>query len=285
MEKSPQKFSDQNISNTQWDTLESNTTIQKISHDEWLKQERSNPKRKKEISTFAETIADIESSFKKRLSDLRETNSKMSQKEFEKWEDGYADEWGYLQDSLAKIDYNGTTQQEVEYQASVQAPMFKSESGLYETIEAYSGEFFHERAHQLGLIIKNSDNETKESDLKTIVTFWYAVYEHLDHKYTTPNEIVELFGDSEYDFKRFEDSRTEAHNKAIDHLNHLNNLAKKYGSRPFTPRNFWTSYNQNQTQDMKNRMSYDRHVFEAYCIHAFGDRAAQIERKHNRGNI
>ena len=96
---------------------------------------------------------------------------------------------------------------------------------------------------------------------------------------------IEQYGDDMWSLQQFDERRTASHNDAIKHLNYLNDLARKYGTRPFTPRNFWTSQNQRQTPAMSSHMSYDRHVFESFYTHAFGKESVdRIRRKHERNS-
>ena len=250
---------------------------------EYIAKLREDPSRAEILSDRAADIADTESAFKRRLAKIRESGEQMSQKEFEKWEADYADNWEYMRRDLERMDYDNDTQEAMEYQAKVQSRMFTSEGNLENSIEAYSGNFFHERMQVLRSAIEASDSKTKESDLRLLGSFWSSVAEHLDCRYMTQSEIRDQYGDSDWELRRFDQRRTEAHNSAITHLNMMNDIAKKYGAKPFTPRNFWTSRNQRQTSEMSNRMSYDRHVFEAFYTHAFGnERIAQIKRKHEQ---
>lgn len=263
---------------------EGSTPIKKITRAEYIEGLRADPQRREILKSRAADIADTEDAFRGRLAKINEAGGEMSQKEFERWEDDYADNWRYMQQDLARMDYDNNSQEAMEYEADVESVMFKSQAHLDEAIEARSGDYFTQRARALREAIEASDEKTKQSDLSLVGSFWSSVADHLECKYTSTAELREEYGDDDWSLKQFEQRRTSAHNDAITHLNYLNDLARKYGTRPFTPRNFWTSQNQRQTPAMSSRMSYDRHVFESFYTHAFGDRVDQIRRKHEQRN-
>ena len=183
------------------------------------------------------------------------------------------------------MDYDNSSQEAMEYEADVEAAMFSSESHLDEAIEARSGDYYTERSRALRDAINASGEKTKQSDLSLLGSFWSSVAEHLEYRYTTQAELRDQYGDDMWSLQQFDERRTASHNDAIKHLNYLNDLARKYGTRPFTPRNFWTSQNQRQTPAMSSRMSYDRHVFESFYTHAFGKESVdRIRRKHERNS-
>ena len=261
------------------------TLIKKITRAKYIEQLRADPQRKELMRSRAMDIADTEDAFRGRLASIKEKGGEMSKKEFERWEDDYADNWRYLQQDLARMDYDNSSQEAMEYEADVEAAMFSSESHLDEAIEARSGDYYTERSRALRDAINASDEKTKQSDLSLLGSFWSSVAEHLEYRYTTQAELRDQYGDDMWSLQQFDERRTASHNDAIKHLNYLNDLARKYGTRPFTPRNFWTSQNQRQTPAMSSRMSYDRHVFESFYTHAFGKESVdRIRRKHERNS-
>ena len=92
------------------------------------------------------------------------------------------------------------------------------------------------------------------------------VYHHVAFKRMTRYEQRSKYGSGGHEY---ENARTNAHNDVIEHLNRLNNLARKYGTTPFTPRNFWKSIKTKQTDSVARRMRYDRDVVEEYYAIAF----------------
>ena len=261
------------------------TLIKKITRAKYIEQLRADPQRKELMRSRAMDIADTEDAFRGRLASIKGKGGEMSKKEFERWEDDYADNWRYLQQDLARMDYDNSSQEAMEYEADVEAAMFSSESHLDEAIEARSGDYYTERSRALRDAINASDEKTKQSDLSLLGSFWSSVAEHLEYRYTTQAELRDQYGDDMWSLQQFDERRTASHNDAIKHLNYLNDLARKYGTRPFTPRNFWTSQNQRQTPAMSSRMSYDRHVFESFYTHAFGKESVdRIRRKHERNS-
>lgn len=264
---------------------EGSTPIKKITREEYIEGLRADPQRREILRSRAADIADTEDAFRGRLAKIKEAGGEMSQKEFERWEDDYADNWRYMQQDLARMDYNNSSQEAMEYEADVESTMFASQAHLDEAIEARSGDYFTQRARALREAIEASDEKTKQSDLSIVGSFWSSVAEHLEYRYTTQAELRDQYGDDMWSLQQFDERRTASHNDAIKHLNYLNDLARKYGTRPFTPRNFWTSQNQRQTPAMSSHMSYDRHVFESFYTHAFGKESVdRIRRKHERNS-
>ena len=88
------------------------------------------------------------------------------------------------------------------------------------------------------------------------------------------------------DPKYYQNKRREAHNNLIRHLNYMNDLARKYGVRPFTFRNFETNdFAYSEKLDVGGhtnaRADYDRSIVEAYCRIAFSSAYEKAE-KDNR---
>ena len=255
--------------------------VLRISFAEW--KEGKKDEVKKEIEYYSGEIAEIQSFFRAKIQRDREAGKgEMPEKEFTRWEGDYADQWKYIQNQLTRLKLGTGNQESMEFEAEAEKIMFVSEDNLGETIEAQAGRFFEERSHALRDAIQESDSETKTEDLNTLGSFLTSVAEHLDYRYISYAEMRNSYGDSEYDMKRFDKRRTEAHNHAIEHLNKLNQLARKYETTPFIARDLWTSENQRQTPHMSKRMSYDRHVFEAYYTHAFGNLVDKIKSEHEQ---
>jgi hypothetical protein len=165
----------------------------------------------------------------------------------------------------------------MEDEADVESAMFftKDEATLHETIEAQAGAYYRDRARALREAIRASDDPHKEEDEDVLYGFFAAVSRHLDYKYMTPEDIRLSYGK---DYHEYDQDRTFAHNNAIRQLNKLNDLARKYGTTPFTPRQFWTSEKKDQTPAVSKRMRYDRDVVEEYYAIAFSEEVAKRDR-------
>lgn len=224
-----------------------------------------------EARYFAGEIYDIQMSFGGRLDKLSTENSKMTREEFEKWEDDFSDNWHRTRRIVQ--ENNMTSDQEAEAEEPMIA--YTTDTLLHRTIEAQAGNWYHERQAALKQAISASDTpaEQKEQELQFLSGFYGAVSEHLDYKYMSQSDIAD------YGAQRYETDRTAAHNDAIDYLNNLNDLAIKYGTRPFTPRNFWNSRNKSQTIPMQKKMRYDRDIIEEYYAIAFSSDVRKREAK------
>ena len=235
-----------------------------------------------EAAHFFRNIYDLQKDFAHRSQAVKEAGNTMSQQEFEKWEDAFTDEYTFAQrvinyahldlDTVAGAAQNMVTSSE--------------ESELRKTIEAQAGNFYYERVRDLKEAIDNSKDPNAEKDTDYIYEFRDTVYGHLDYKYMTPEEI------KDYGPEQYERQRTRTHNSVIEHINGLNSLAKKYGTRPFTVRNFWPSSIRNkkeQSEAMRKILRYDRDIVEEYYAVIFSDevrkREANFERKRKYGLI
>ncbi len=204
--------------------------------------------------------------------------SEVSQKEFEIWEGELASSWAMLNKGMIE----GGIRHFPDKEASAQRAMFftTSEATLHETIEAQAGRFYRERAAALQAAIESSgaSDEVKQRQMELLSAFYSHVHRHIELKYIGPQEIRDEF----LSWKEYDDTRTNVHNNVIDELNGLNDLARQYGLKPFTPRNFWDSRVTSQTPDMQKRIRYDRDVVEEYYSIAFSDKVATERRKFQR---
>ena len=249
---------------------------------EWVRKflERFWQQKKAEAPGFAEQQAEeikiLNGQFIKRRKAIKAEGGEMSEKEFLVWERDYADNWKRLQGHLRDGELYS-----MEDEAEVEGEMFftKEESVLHETIEAQAGTYYRERAKALREAIMAGNDPKKEEELKILSGFYTAVNSHLDYKYMTPQDIRYEYAGNWGEYDR---DRTYAHNNAITHLNRMNDLARKYGTTPFTPRQFWTSEKRNQTPAVSKRMRYDRDVVEEYYAIAFSDEVARRDRKLER---
>ncbi len=146
-----------------------------------------------------------------------------------------------------------------------------------ENIEADSGKFYIRRQRALNKAIEESDSKTKEEDLKAGDELYRFVGEHLyyEHDYETRRS----------DLQAYDSRRHAAHNALINHLNHMNDLARQYGVTPFTFRNFEDNdFTYIKSSDVGGftdaRSEYDRSTVEAYCRNAFSSAYEKAEKDH-----
>lgn len=225
-----------------------------------------------EATRFFKEIFDIQQDFANRSAKIRENGETMSQKEFEKWEDAFSYEYNSAKEEI----YSANLNLDAEAEAAQHMVTSTKESELHKTIESQAGNFYYERTNTLRKAIQNSDSNTAAKDLEYLATFPSSVARHLDYKYMTREEV------RDYGPETYERQRTAAHNNAIEHLNGLNELAKKYGTRPFTVRNFWPSNirdKRGQTPAIAKVMRYDRDIVEEYYAIAFSSEVRNREAK------
>ena len=228
-----------------------------------------------EATRLFKEIREIQQDFANRSATIQENGEIMSQKEFEKWEDAFADEYNSAQREISSANLN----LDAEAEATQHMVTYTQDSELHKTIEAQAGNFYYERHDALRQAIQSSDDENTKEDLKYLGNFLSSVERHLDYKYMTPEEVRDYGPDA------YERQRTVAHNNAIEHLNGLNKLAKKYGTRPFTVRNFWPSNirgKRGQTPAIAKVMRYDRDIVEEYYAITFSIEVRKREAKQRR---
>ncbi len=219
-----------------------------------------------------------QNSFAKQLQRISERGEKrISKAEFEKWEDDYEYDWNRLKKELEVGEIYSA-----EAEADVESPLLGIiKEKLTNTIEAQAGNFYDERYQSLMNAIRESDSPSKEKDIEYLHNFRHLVMSHIDYKYIDKYNTAENY--DSYDSLRNDNLRVNAHNNVIRHLNGMNDLAKKYHTRKFTPRNFWTSNGTKETPNVKARILNDRHIVEAYYSIAFSYEIRDYERKMNRG--
>lgn len=224
---------------------------------------------------FAKVIYDLQMDFGHRLADLKaQGTQQLSDKEFERWEDEYQNYWSNMEDRLrSEKRYTMAEQAEMEEPAVA----YLNDSELYQTIEAQAGHFYDQRSDALLDAIRDKKLPDAKEDLEYVRNFRRAVMHHLDYKYIE-NDNEWRKDDAEY----YERSRTRAHNDVIERLNGLNALAEKYHVHRFTPRDFWTSENKQQTPAMSKRMRYDRDIVEEYYAIAFDYEIKDLEKKREQ---
>ena len=224
---------------------------------------------------FYKDVLDIQNDFSRRTVIVQESGKEMERKEFEKWEDAVTDDLGYAKREISRRHMNLDAIAEVSQHMIFSA----NDAELHKTIEAQAGRFYYERMDALRKAIQETGGENAEKDLDYARNFFPAVMTHLDFKYMTPADV------RDYGYDDYERQRTRAHNDAIKHLNGLNDLAKKYHTRPFTVRNFWSSdirEKRGQTPAIQRVMRYDRDIVEEYYAIAFSEEVRKRQNKQNR---
>lgn len=210
-----------------------------------------------QMDFWAGQIAKLQKQFRQQLDRDHERGKLcVPKEEFEKWEDEYAFMWGKMMEQRAVGGLTGAA----EAKAEEKMFLYTKEEDLETTIEAQAGNFYVERSS--ALVSAMLEAGANEDELRFARSFSRSVDDHLDYKYMDDEEA----GGYGADYDKY---RMEAHNRAIKHLNGLNDLCDKYHVRRLTPRNFWTNEFTYQTRDVTRRIRYDRDALEEYYEVAF----------------
>lgn len=207
-------------------------------------------------------VYEIEMDFARRGEYLAMAGNKMSQKEFERWEDTAADELRLAREEVQR----GKLGTRSEAEAMQRMIAYCEDDELGKTIEAQAGRYYAERDNDLRLAIRGSGDAEAEEDLAYLNSFYQVAKMLLDAKAVVTNN------DGGHGYSFYEDKRAELYNSAIRYLNGLNRLAQKYETRAFVPRDLWTSDlcdRQNYTPAIVSIMRYDRGIVEEYCLAIF----------------
>lgn len=216
---------------------------------------------------------DTELAFAKRNNDIKNNGGgKMSEKEFLRWEEDLEADLRQAEseERRGRLSFSQATE------ARQHMVAYYVDTELHKTIEAQAGNYYDERDRALRQAIKDSGKPEAEEDLMYLNGFYPSVAHHLEYKYMTASAA------RDYGADRYESERTRAHNDAIRRLNGINDLARKYGTRPFTVRNFVTSdlVNKNaQSLATQRVMRYDRDIVEEYYAIAFSYEVRDIKAK------
>ncbi|MCL1839741.1 hypothetical protein FWF89_01935 [Candidatus Saccharibacteria bacterium] len=139
------------------------------------------------------------------------------------------------------------------------------------SVEVQSGILFTERMHALEDAIEQSGGNAEHSRL--LRQTWPRVEKHIEYQHKSNEEVG---ADPDY----YDRMRTDAHNSMIEQLNDINDLARQYGTRPFTCRNFITSRHHNRKADVGGRlgeiMQTDRVMVQQYFDIAYAAAAAKL---------
>ena len=180
----------------------------------------------------------------------------MSYEEFSKWEDDASVYFTEMTKETSGLHLD-------RYQRD-RLQNIKSTIDPQQSIEACSGKWYRRRQAALVNAINQSDDPNKNEDLLAIDDTYRHVGEHIYYMYDS----------EEMDVAKRNIERRSAHNRLINHLNHLNDLARKYGVRPLTFRNFEdNNFTYHRSLDSggytDSRAEYDRGSVEAYFRLAF----------------
>lgn len=214
-------------------------------------------------------VYEIEMDFARRDKYLAMAGNKMSQKEFERWEDAVADElklarWEVQRGKLG-------TKSEAEAMQHMITYCDKDEIG--KSVEVRAANYYVERDNDLRLAIRKSGDVEAEDDLAYLNGFLQVATMHLELNKSSAER------ESEYSFSSYIDKYAELYNTTIKYINGLNRLAQKYGTRAFTPRDFWTSDlcdRRNCTPAIAAIMRYDRDIVGEYCVMALGKNSGEL---------
>ena len=141
------------------------------------------------------------------------------------------------------------------------------------SVEAQSGILYTERLAQLESAIEAAGGNAEHT--KLLRQSWPLVRDHVFYE--------NIMQDRTSTYESIDRSRTEAHNLVIEHLNSINDLARQYGTEPFTCRNFQTSRHYNQRADLggalANTLRSDRTIVRQYFGIVFNTSINELLRK------
>ena len=210
---------------------------------------------------FAEARG-IELDYDRRGEILAATDNEMTQKEFERWEDTVADELELAEKEIRRKEVKLADRAEVMQNMIA----YHEDDEIGKVIETQSAKYYVERDNELRLAIRKNGGTDTEKDLAYLNGFYPTVMMYFDFKHTNLDNI------QGYGREVYEQQRTEARNDTIRYLNGLNQLARKYRTRAFTPRDFWASDlcdTKERTLAIATVMHYDKVIVEEYCMTAF----------------
>ena len=232
---------------------------------ESVKREQEFMERRREDTVhWARYYVEAEQSFDRRVKD-----NKISETEFEKWEDEVGGAFFKMKEAEYDACYASKYEKDHEERISMGDHTM--------TAEVYAGNFYDERKTTLKQKISENENpEEREKHNKILGDLYYKVCAHIEAErdFKLRNKDVEAYNDA----------RKNAHNSMITNLNQINDLADEYGVRRLTFRNFLTnddkSYDKAHAiyRDTDARYEYDRSSVERYMRIAFADEYKKAEK-------
>lgn len=155
-----------------------------------------------------------------------------------------------------------------------------------ESIEAASSIFYNERVAALKQKIEQNaaTPEEAESQIDLLGNTWSKVKAYLD----ATKDIETMHSN----INKYHSHRNTSHNAMIRQLNQMNDLAEKYQTERFTPRNFITNdYEYNEYRDKNHelyrRTRYDRDSVLGYFTGVFSDEFLRSQKyiERNAGSL
>lgn len=136
---------------------------------------------------------------------------------------------------------------------------------------------YDERLAALKEAIRNSDldDDEKGSRLHAMEYTKRRVLNHVDYACSRAPDAWRYPREA----RRFDEARTLAHDKMIDQLNYLNEMAEASGTPRFTKKDYITKreLGKNPTQAEKERASSDRREVEEYFDEVFSEEIEKEE--------
>lgn len=179
-----------------------------------------------------------------------------------KYEDEIAWDWQTLRSNINAAKTSGAIKGLYE-EAATSRVGGDSSVDPKDSIEAACGIFYQDRMAELVSRVDGGtlSAEDKQSQKSLLGQTWQKVSRYLD-----------AVGDMELqheNLSEYERARKAAHNSMIEQLNNINDLARDYQVKPFTPRNFFDGnvpYNRylDHNQSLRNRAEYDRDTVMNY---------------------
>lgn len=219
---------------------------------------------KKDVIFWAEEYRSVEQQYANR----KARDERMSYEEFEKWEEDARYNYRRMREASNAVNFGSRYEQD---KAERMGDLLAEDS-----IEAGAGDFYQRRVRALNEAIRVSDAPDKEEDLRASDELYRFVGEHIYYTYDFETRKANI------DYYKI--NRQKAHNALINHINGMDDIARKYGVKPFTFRNFATnSFAYNKCLDIGGhtnaRIEYDRATVEAYCRRAFSTLYEKAERE------
>ena len=178
---------------------------------------------------------------------------------YEKWEEFARISFGRMKDAEYEAGFSSKYECDKVENIGLLSPD--------DSIEAYAGHYYLRRQKALAEAIRASNDENKEEELKFSDDFFYRAGVHMYYRYD--------YDLKKHNLEQWKNENNRAHNSLIEHLNYMNDLARKYHVKPFTFRNFITNDDPTYKRSLDYggytdaRCSYDRSSVEAYCRNAF----------------
>ena len=204
-----------------------------------------------ELKYWASEYCNIERAFSKR-------DTKTNLQEYEKWEDEADEAFSKVEEVESRVTFDSIYDRDATERLAI--------IDGRDSIEAYAGSFYEERNYDLLTKIKNSDTEDSENDGNIVRGLHELVAKY-------------IYASKDYEAKRrspkdYQNNRGSRHNDVIKRINEINEIAEKYGAKPFTFRNFITNdFPYDKKLDWSGatdaRADYDRSAVEGYIRNAF----------------